>query len=300
MISFERQVLLAQKTTYRIGGNAHWYIAPKSVSHLIEALQKAIAELIPLFLLGRGSNVLVSDSGWPGLVIDTTEINSINWDGHVAECESGALLHEFVQQSVSKGYKGIECLAGIPGTIGGGIVMNAGAFGEELAETFLYAEGVNLKTGQKFHIEKDEAEFGYRTSVFKKMPCCIVRAVFALEQGKQEELQFVFDDILKCRRDKQPLDLPNCGSVFKRPNGGFAGTLIEQCGLKGTTIGGAQISEKHANFIVNVNSATAEDVRMLIAFVQKNVYQKTGIFLEPEVIFAGSFSTPLFQVSQKD
>ncbi len=291
-----RNVSLRNKTSFRIGGQALYYSAAGHADHVVTLLAWAADRGVPVLVLGNGSNMLVSDKGWPGLVIDLGQsFRTIAWDETCAVCDSGASMSALVEQSLDRGLSGLEKLAGIPGTVGGALVMNAGAFGQEISASVEHVDIVNIADRTRRRLARSEIEFGYRTSSLKRADVIIVGARLHLERGDADRLRGAAQEVLGKRREKQPLDKPNCGSVFKRPPGAFAGTLIEQCGLKGLRVGDAMVSPKHANFIVNMGAAGAEDVRALIAQVQRRVYEQTRVLLEPEVIFAGEFETPLYE-----
>jgi UDP-N-acetylmuramate dehydrogenase len=292
-----RDVPLLEKNTYRIGGKSLYYAEPCSANELKEARNFALEQQFPVFILGKGSNVLISDYGWPGLTINTSlNFSSIEWENECAIAEGGASLNVLINQSIAMGYSGMEQLSGIPGTVGGAVIMNAGAFESCIADTFIQAD-VLLPTGEIRSFTSDEASLGYRTSRFKTDGGIVLRAVFKFKKiSTIDELKTVQKEILTRRKSKQPIEFPNCGSVFKRPEGNFAGTLIEKCGLKGVMSGDIQVSEKHANFIVNKGKGRAEDVRILIRKIQKRVYEQFGILLQPEVIFIGTFDEPLFEI----
>lgn len=290
-MQIKEQVPLSKKTSYRIGGHSKYFIQPININETIEAVYWANKHSHEIFILGKGSNILVDDKGWDGLTIDLSGINYLLWSGRGVKCGAGALLHTLVSQSVDNGFHGLECLAGIPGSIGGGIVMNAGAFGGNISDYLQDVTLLNIENCEVFNKTKEEMEFGYRTSILKTVPWIVIEATFLFPEStlsSSEKVKKIYTDILKKRKSKQPLDLPNCGSVFKRPENNYAGTLIEKCGLKGFSIGGASVSMKHANFIVNRGNATAKDVKSVIQHVKDVVFNKTGIELEQEVIFVSS------------
>ncbi len=293
MIQIEQQVSLAGCTSFRIGGPAHYYVRVAAESDVIEALAWAADRGLRTFVLGRGTNVLISDRGWPGLVLDTTGMNAITWDEDTAWCAGGALLHAFVKEAVDRGLAGVEYLAGIPGAVGGGVVMNAGAFGQNISDCLLYAEGIDMTGGECWRRPREELQFGYRHSSLKEGAHIVTKACFLLPRG-DAQTPGRFRETLRRRAAKQPLDLPNCGSVFKRPAGDYAGRLIEKNRCMGLSVGGAMVSRKHANFIVNTGNACAEDVRRLIAAIQQRVFESDQTFLEPEVLFVGEFDHDLF------
>ncbi len=300
MIHFQENVTLHDKCSFKIGGKAYRYFAPKTVEQLRAALSFAEESNLEVLVLGRGTNLLISDYGWRGLVLDMTNLCTIIRYNEGIYTHAGTLLHSLVTHAVCRGFGGIEQLAGIPGTIGGGVIMNAGAFDQTISDNLIYVDAVEPKTGELMRFEKKQLKFEYRSSNLRRENQIVVGACFSLPAGDRNILKSSYREILRRRRSKQPLNLPNCGSVFKRPPGSYAGSLIEQCGLKGFRVGGAMISTKHANFIVNDNGAIAEDVRMIIAAAQKRVYEQTGILLEPEVIFKGDFQNPLYKPEKEN
>lgn len=294
MKSIEQFVPLAGKTSLGIGGEARFYARARASQEAVESVGWARSRGIPVLVLGRGTNLLVSDKGWPGLVVDLSELTHVDRQGADAVCEGGVLLHSLVSDSVRRGYSDLARLGGIPGTIGGAVVMNAGAFGQSVSECISLVRGVDITDGGEWELKRDAMEFGYRTSSIGQKNSLVLSATFHFSMRDVHGARAALGETLRKREEKQPLDQPNCGSVFKRPAGGYAGALIEQCGLKGLCEGGAMVSTKHANFIVNVGMATAAQVRKLIVMIQKRVYRDTGTLLEPEVVFAGEFNLPLF------
>jgi UDP-N-acetylmuramate dehydrogenase len=299
MTAFRNDVPLAARTTLGIGGRARWFAEPENAEEVAAAAVRAHEEALPLLLLGRGSNLLVSDRGWPGLVIGLARGTAIEWNGAEVTAHAGAPLDAVVGEAVRRGYGGMEELSGIPGSIGGAVIMNAGAFSQCVADTLREAVYCDMSDYRVVVAKKDALELGYRSSALQRMAAAVLSARFLLKQGDRSRLEAIRRDTLEKRRESQPLNLPNCGSVFKRPRCGFAGALIEQAGLKGFRYGNAQISSKHANFIVNLGGATAAEVRHLIVLAQKRVFEMTGILLEPEVIFAGEFEEELFKPCKK-
>jgi UDP-N-acetylmuramate dehydrogenase len=291
-------VLLSDKTTFRIGGPAGAYAAPSCIQDIADALGWARRNDAKVLVLGKGSNLLVSDRGWNGLVIDlASQWTDISWDDRCADCKSGALLHSLVKESVDRGLTGLEKLAGIPGSVGGAVVMNAGAFGQSISGCLQSVEYMEPLKSEAKSMPVRELDPSYRTTIFKNGGSIIVSARFCFRVGESgAAAREAFREVLAKRKDRHPLDLPNCGSVFKNPSVTVvpAGKLVEQCGLKGAVRGNAQVSTKHGNFIVNLGGAKADDVRSLIVYVQKTVYEATGILLAPEVVFAGEFKEPLF------
>jgi UDP-N-acetylmuramate dehydrogenase len=288
-------IALSDKTTYKIGGPARFYVEPSNQREISEALGFARERSAPVFVLGRGSNVLISDRGWPGMVIDVSaRFECIEWNGDFAQCQSGALLNRLVREMLDRGLCGLENLGGIPGSIGGALVMNAGAFGQSVSNCLVSADYLDLDDMSMRSVAAAGFQAGYRTSFFKGKNAFILSATFRFPADFSGGAREVFNQTLVKRAEKHPLDLPNCGSVFKNIPPYPASVLIEQCGLKGRRCGGAEVSCKHANFIVNRDHASAEDIRRLIALVQKTVFEMRGILLEPEVIFVGEFEGPLF------
>lgn len=295
MIQIQQDIPLKNKSTFRIGGRAQYYTQVHTDEDVKGAFQWAQEHEQKVFVLGKGSNILISDAGWPGLVIDMSDYTSIGWEGNTAVCQSGALLHMLVKQSVDRGLGGMEELAGIPGSVGGALIMNAGAFKQNVCECLISVSGL-YADGSEWYLNRKEVDFGYRSSSLNRENSIILKATFSFnEHDNPAQLQSVYEAILKKRNQNQPLDLPNCGSVFKRPEGMYAGALIEECGLKGYRMGSAMVSSKHANFIVHDGDATAEDVRKLIVHIQKEVYNKKGVLLEPEVLFVGEFKEDIFK-----
>ena len=296
MLPLLNNVPLGDKTSFRIGGSCRYYCAPFDEEEISEVCTWARQNKAPVFVLGKGSNVLVSDSGWNGLVIDLSEQwNAIRWNGDSAECQSGALLHTLVKESVERGMAGLEKLAGIPGSVGGAVVMNAGAFGQSISDCLVSVKYLSLPDGGIKTLKAQDLNASYRSTVFKTSNSIILSADFHFKPDASGQAKKSFAEVLAKRKERHPLDLPNCGSVFKNPPDTTAGKLIEQCGLKGVGRGAAEVSQKHANFIVNRGGATAKDVRGLIVQVQRVVYEKTGVVLEPEVVFVGEFEEELFR-----
>ena len=292
--SVRENVPLAPFTTFRIGGNAKLYVEPVTPEDVIATQHFATEHNIPLFIIGNGSNVLISDEGWNGVVINLeTGFNSLQCDGNIVTTGAGVRMATFVDFVIRNNLKGVEMLAGIPATIGGAVWMNAGCYGGETSDHLL---DVTVIRGNSVMIfTKEQCSFRYRHSGFQKDDI-VLSARFAFEAGKMDELREIKLKHLKHRNDVQPVNLPNCGSVFKNPKPHFSAELVEQAGLKGERIGGAQISPKHANFIVNIDHATAGDIIALINLARKKVYENNGIILEPEVQLIGFSSDPIVKL----
>ena len=284
---------MSRHTTFRIGGKAALVAQPRSAEELacVLTLYYDYADTVPLWVLGNGSNVLVSDNGMEGLVVLTGGARSVTFsdpvDGRVtvtAEC--GASLTALSDACVRQGREldGLAFAYGIPGSVGGALVMNAGAYGGEMSDVVTGCTYFDLTDGKVRGLSKDELDLSYRHSIFTDHPEWIVLSVeMSLAVGNGADIRAKMDTYMASRRDKQPLEYPSAGSVFKRPVGAFAGKLIEDCGLKGYTVGGAQVSPKHAGFIVNMGNATAADVGELVAHIQRTVEERTGYRLECEI-----------------
>lgn len=278
---------MSRHTTFRIGGPADLMAYPTRRRELCELVKLCRTEGIPYFTLGNGSNLLVSDKGIRGLVIVTDRLRRVRFaPDDTVECWCGEKLGHLASLARSYSLSGLEFAQGIPGTVGGALSMNAGAYGHEIGELVIESEYVD-EEGQLRTIAAPRHQFGYRTSLFKDSQKILVRTRLLLKLGKQEEIDAEMARMAAARREKQPLELPSAGSVFKRPEGHFAGKLIEDCGLKGARVGGACVSEKHAGFIVNTGGATCRDVLTLIEQIQKTVRDRFGVELEPELRTVG-------------
>ena len=282
------QVMMKQLTTFRIGGPAEYLIEPRSVFELQLVRQTAQKYNLPFFLMGHGSNLLVLDGGIPGITVrlggafsQAMLLNATEWS-----VQAGMLLSDLAKKSQILGLSGLEFAAGIPGTVGGGLYMNAGAYGGEMAQV---VTGADIFDGsQVFHLSAEELELSYRHSLCMDHPdWLITRVELKLTPGDPDAIRAVMDDLQQRRRDKQPLSQPSAGSFFKRPQGDYAARLIEAAGLKGFRVGGAAVSDKHAGFVVNLGNATAKDVLSLMEQVQERVEAMSGIRLSPEVRFVG-------------
>lgn len=276
---------LARHTSFRIGGPADVFLQPRSVDALRVAVVEARAQGVPCVVIGNGSNLLAPDGGYEGVVICTGGLHEVQADGCTVTAQAGALLSTVARVAQTAGLTGVEFAAGIPGSTGGAAFMNAGAYGGQMADIVQEATYLDETGALRTRVGTDCA-FGYRTSVFKAHPdWTIVSVTLALTRGESEAIRARMEGLAQRRRDKQPLDLPSAGSTFKRPEGCFAGKLIQDAGLQGLMVGGAQVSEKHAGFIVNRGGATCADVRALIEIIRETVLQKFGVTLECEVRF---------------
>lgn len=281
-----RKEPLNRHTTFKTGGCAELFIEVNTQSGLSELLKIINGSGFRFFLLGNGSNVLAPDGGYDGVILKLCgEFENMHRVGEDAlYCGAGALLVRFCTFARECCLSGMEFAYGIPGTLGGAVYMNAGAYGSEIKNVIsdcLYMD----YSGEIHTASNEEMQLGYRTSVFQKKPSVILGAKFKLIPDNGEEIRMRMDGFMQRRRDKQPLEFPSAGSTFKRPEGNYAGALIEQCGLKGRSVGGAQVSEKHAGFIINRQNAASADIKELISLVQAEVLEKTGYELKKEVIY---------------
>ena len=275
---------LSKHTSFRIGGPAQWMVFPQSRQDLAAVLQLAREKGVDTRILGAGTNVLAPDEGVRGLVICLRDsLKGLTLlEGNRIEAMAGMTLAQMAMFAARNALSGLEFAHGIPGTVGGGLYMNAGAYGGELKDVTLRTEYLTAE-GEFMWLEGEKQGFSYRNSAFQKMDGVIVRAEFQLTPSTEEAVRNRIYELNEKRRASQPLELPSAGSTFKRPAQGYAAALIEQAGLKGLAVGGAQVSVKHAGFVVNTGGATAQDVLDLVALVQEKVYAHSGISLEPEV-----------------
>lgn len=276
---------MSKYTTFRAGGKVNALIFPETLEALGGILRSLLGgEYMPL---GGGSNLLVCDEGYDGIMVSTGRLTDITLlDSETVYAQAGAKLSSVCAFAHAHGLTGMEFAGGIPGTVGGGVFMNAGAYGGELKDIILYADVLDTQ-GVAHRMEADTLDLGYRHSALMDHGGFIAGAAFCLKRGDVSEAKALLSELNRRRREKQPTELPSAGSTFKRPVGYFAGALIEQSGLKGKRIGGAQVSEKHCGFIVNTGGATAGEILDLIRLVQKTVYEKQGVMLEPEVRIVG-------------
>lgn len=282
----QRDVLLSDYTSYKIGGMSRLFVAPDNEAMVGDVLSVLNDEGITPFVLGGGSNVLIADSGWDGVTMHLGQ-NLSGWEfsGRVAEVMAGTTLLDFIREAVRQGLGGMEQMAGIPGNVGGALRMNAGAFGQEVESTVQKVRGF-LPDGEPVAFGRAVIDFGYRSAP-ELQDVIITSARFSFERGDESELQQKVEDVLRLRAEKQPLEYPSCGSVFKRPPGHYAGALIEDVEMKGTVHGKAQVSARHAGFIVNLGGATATEVRDLMDMVADKVKAAHGVELQREVKLIG-------------
>ena len=269
-------------TTFKIGGEADIFVKPTSVEVCQGIIKFCNDNQLPITFFGGGSNVLVSDFGIKGVVLHTGGMNDMTVDGCEIYCSAGVKLSKMCAFALENSLSGLEFGWGIPGTVGGAVFMNAGAYGGEIKDVLVSVDYIN-SDGEFCTAEASELKLGYRTSIFQKNNALIVGAKVRLAPKEPEAIRSVMNELLERRKSKQPVDMPCAGSVFKRPEGHFAGTLIEQEGLKGERIGGAVVSEKHAGFIVNDGDATCSDVLRLVELIKERVFSSTGVQLECEI-----------------
>jgi len=289
-IEILRDEPLAHYTHTKTGGPADYLAFPTNIQETKSLLAYANEEKLPVTVVGNASNLIVRDGGIRGLVMILTKMNQITTSGNTVTAEAGAALIKTTQVAQSQALTGFEFAAGIPGSVGGAVFMNAGAYGGEISEVALSAE-VLTPTGEIRTLTKDEFDFGYRHSSIQDYKDIVLTATFALTPGDGQAIQATMDDLNARRAAKQPLELPSCGSVFKRPTGHYTGQLIQEAGLQGLKWGGAQVSTKHAGFIVNIDHATATDYLELIHHIQDVIWEKDQVHLETEVRIIGEEPT---------
>lgn len=285
-IRFLREEPMSRHTTFRIGGPAEVFLETDADAPLADILACIRETEMPLYVIGRGSNLLVQDKGVRGVVLCTGRMNHITVSDTEIHAEAGVSLAALARTALEHGLTGAEFAAGIPGSLGGAVFMNAGAYDGQMADVVTSSTYFDTRASVLGETEGAAHAFGYRDSIYKRhREQIILGATLRLRQGDSQRIREKMDDFAARRSDKQPLEYPSAGSTFKRPEGHFAGALIEQAGLKGFSIGGAQVSEKHAGFCINRGGATAEDMHHLIEEVQRQVYESTGVQLECEVQF---------------
>lgn len=275
--------VLKNYTSFKIGGKADLMVFPDSEEKIISVLKEIKKSSIPHLIIGKGSNMLISDSGFRGVVINTCRFDKISLiDDETIYCQSGASLSRLCRFALENSLTGLEFAFGIPGTAGGAAYMNAGAYGGEMVDVLVSCEHLTPDAIKSVY-SGDELDLSYRHSIYSNSNLFILSLTLKLQKGNFDEIKARMDELMSKRKDKQPLDYPSAGSTFKRPEGYFAAALLDECGLKGYTVGGAQVSEKHAGFVINKGNATAEDVKKLIDYCQKTVMKNKGILIEPEI-----------------
>ena len=284
---------MSAHTTFRIGGPADYFVVPEDAASLGRGVALCRAEGVDYFITGNGSNLLVGDGGYRGVVFHICHtMNDVAYEEKgtelLVEAGAGVMLSSLARQVSSKGYTGFEYATGIPGTLGGGVTMNAGAYGGEISDNLLWAELMD-ETGAVLRLERDRLKLSYRHSVMMEQPLVVLRAGFSFTKGDAMAITEKVAELSRSRKEKQPLEYPSAGSTFKRPEGYFAGKLIQDCGLKGFRVGDAMVSEKHSGFVINVGHATEADVMTLIRHVQQEVDRQFCVRIEPEVRMIGEF-----------
>ncbi len=274
-------------TTFQIGGPADILVMPRTIDEVLNALEFCREKSIPYFLLGQGSNILVRDKGIRGMVIKLGNcLKQLEISGSDILAQAGVSLSDLAWKAAKHGLSGLEFAEGIPGTLGGAVVMNAGAYGGEMQDIIYEVTAIDSE-GHFRTFKREELEFGYRSSIFQKEFYIVLAARLHLQPGKPEEITATMTEYSRRRSEKQPLEYPSAGSTFKRPEGFFVGPIIEELGLKGFSVGGAQVSGKHAGFIINKGQAVAEDVIQLIRHLQEEIKEKHGVDLIPEIKIVG-------------
>jgi len=284
--NLEVNVSMKEHTSFRVGGPADIFVTPKSYEEVREIIKISKENNVPYFIFGNGSNLIVKDGGIRGVVINMNKLNKVSMEDDRVIAQSGALLSAAAVAALEGSLKGMEFAHGIPGSVGGAVTMNAGAYNGEISQVIESALVID-DIGNIVRIDKEALELSYRMSAILKYGYVVLEATFKLEKGDYNTIKNRMDDLMRRRREKQPLEYPSAGSTFKRPEGFFAAKLIEDSGLKGTKIGGAEVSEKHSGFIINKKDATAKEILDLITFVQQVVKEKYQIDLSTEVRIVG-------------
>ena len=281
--------LMSGHTTFRIGGPADYFVMPSSAGENKRIIALCLEQDVPYYIIGNGSNLLVADKGYRGVIIQIFKnMKDIQVEGENIRAQAGALLSKVAAAAYEAGLEGFEFASGIPGTLGGAVRMNAGAYGGEMKQVLKSAE-VLTPEGEVLTLPVEEMKMGYRTSIVSRMNYVVLGAEIALREGNKEEIRAKMDELKEKRVSKQPLEFGSAGSTFKRPEGYFAGKLIEDAGLRGFRVGNAQVSEKHCGFVINRGGATAREVAELMETVARRVEENSGVRLEPEVKKIGEF-----------
>lgn len=280
---------MAAHTTFRVGGPAECMVEIEDAGQLAKLLRYMNQVECPFTVVGNGSNLLVSDKGYQGVILLIgKKMSEIRVEGNRIYAQAGASMAQIASAAQKSGLTGLEFASGIPGTVGGGVVMNAGAYGGELAQVVKEVHVISIE-GEELCLDNDTMEFGYRRSILRENPFVVTEIVTELQPGDPGQIKAKMDELAAKRREKQPLEYPSAGSTFKRPEGYYAGELIMKAGLRGFQIGGARVADKHCGFVVNMGNATAADVMDVICEVQSRVKECFGVNLEPEIVFLGNF-----------
>ena len=277
---------LSEYVNFKVGGPADILLIPNSKEQVIKSIKICKENNIPFYLIGNGSNILVRDGGFRGVVLSLKNVKNIYVDGEKIEAECGVMLKEVSDKAIENSLTGFEFACGIPGTIGGAVFMNAGAYDGEISKVIESAEVID-ENCNIIRLSREELDFGYRSSLVMKKGYTVLSAVFKLEKGQVKTIKELIEDVTHKRESKQPLEYPSAGSTFKRPTGYFAGKLIQDARLKGYLIGGAAVSEKHSGFVIHKGNATAKDITDLIKHIQDEVKKQFGVDLHPEVRIIG-------------
>lgn len=281
-IELRRDLPMKDYTTFRIGGNADFAVFPKSREQMADVLSAAKSTDVPIYIVGKGSNLLVSDEGYRGAVVFTGGMDRVEIDGNTVYAEAGVSVTSLARFVAEKGLSGLEFAYGIPGTVGGAVYMNAGAYGSEMKNVTVSSDWWSPSCGFGSFVG-EEQKFDYRRSAYTNSDKVILGCKISLSEGNSDEIMEYCRELMNRRRDKQPLEYPSAGSAFKRYPGRFTGQMIDEAGLKGFSVGGAAVSTKHAGFIINTGNATAKDVAELVKRIKEIIFEKEGVMIESEI-----------------
>lgn len=283
-VEYKLNMSLAPMTTFRIGGRCSVAAFPKNATDMMHTVRASRDLSVKYAVVGKGSNLLFADEGFDGMIAFTSHMTQVTEENGLLYAEAGAGLGSLATLAAKRSLSGLEFAYGIPGSVGGAVFMNAGAYGGEMSDVVAYSDYYDPESDKFGRFSGDEQGFSYRKSIYSQNEDLIILgAAFKLNEGNEEEIRTVMNENMRKRREKQPLEYPSAGSAFKRPEGDFAARLIDECGLKGFSVGGAAVSEKHAGFVINKDNATAKDVRELMDRVADIVFEKFGIRLESEI-----------------
>lgn len=280
---------MSKHTTFRVGGKADLFVTPKSIKEAADIVRLLLTNNEEFYIVGNGSNLLVSDDGYRGCIVCISNgMDAVTIDGNTITAEAGAMLSKVANIACENDLDGLVFASGIPGSVGGAVVMNAGAYGGEMKDIISQVTLFDMESLQIVTLDNSQMQFSYRNSIVKSHPYIVLSATYEMTPGNKDDIRQAMNELSQKRREKQPLEYPSAGSTFKRPEGYFAGKLIEDAGLKGYSVGGAMVSTKHSGFVINAGDATADDIITLIRDVRKCVFDKYGVYLEPEVCMIGS------------